>query len=379
MSPMADASGTGASIRICVLMPMHWSTQAGGAELQARTLLRELANHPSFDVHCVVRSAGESYRPQGYTLHRIPAARSLAGTFLFDAPALLDLLDRIDPDVIYQRVGCTYTGIAAWWARRRDRRMVWHVASDRDVAAHPWQFSLRAPIEQIDRRIVGFGARNASAIIVQNSAQADLLLSRFGREDAIRIPNFHPVPEECTHKPADRIRVAWIGNIKPIKRPEVFVRLAADLRDLPGVEFVMIGAQNLYGAAWEALQQRIASVPNLSYPGVLSHDEVNRLLDQSHLLVNTSRMEGFPNTFIQAWMRGVPAVSLAVNPDGVFDDETMGICAGDDYDRMAAAVRRLVGDRQGLETMGQRAASIARRDYSEANVSRLIDVLMARA
>jgi glycosyltransferase involved in cell wall biosynthesis len=373
----SPALHSGTRARVCVLMPMHWSRQAGGAELQVRALLGALSRRADLDVHCIVRSAGEDYSPEGYTLHRLQAPRSLAGTFLFDAPALLRLLDQVAPDVVYQRVGCVYTGISAWWARRRGRRMVWHVASDRDLAPQAWRMSLRAPVEQLDRWIVAFGARKASSIIVQNAAQAELLRTRFGRHDAVRIPNFHPIPPALATKPADRVTIAWVGNIKPIKRPEMFVRLASDLRDLGQVDFVMAGAQNLYGREWDDLRERIAHLPNLHYLGPRPHDEINALLDRSHLLVNTSRMEGFPNTFIQAWMRAVPAVSLSVDPDGVFQGEKMGICADDDYERMALAVRRLATDRRGREAMGARAAAIARSDYSDANLERVIDLLIS--
>ncbi len=57
--------------------------------------------------------------------------------------------------------------------------------------------------------------------------------------------------------------------------------------------------------------------------GAISQQEVNAELANAHVLVNTSLYEGFPNTFIQAWMRRTVVVSLNVNPDGIFD-ETAG-------------------------------------------------------
>ena len=63
--------------------------------------------------------------------------------------------------------------------------------------------------------------------------------------------------------------------------------------------------------SWPRSRQRRIS----STAARLSQAEVNALLEHTDLLVNTSDYEGFSNTFIQAWMRRVPVVSLRVDPD----------------------------------------------------------------
>ncbi len=98
-------------------------------------------------------------------------------------------------------------------------------------------------------------------------------------------------------------------------------------------------------AQWnDALRQQIASLPNLTHLGQLNQDEVNKQLSGAYAFVNTSVYEGFPNTFIQAWLREVPVISLAVNPDDILDRAAVGIHARTEQGLMEA-VRRLVEDR----------------------------------
>jgi hypothetical protein len=45
--------------------------------------------------------------------------------------------------------------------------------------------------------------------------------------------------------------------------------------------------------------------------------------DQCKVFINTSKYEGFPNTFLQAWRRGIPVIS-SVDPDDVIQSKKLG-------------------------------------------------------
>jgi glycosyltransferase involved in cell wall biosynthesis len=361
--------------RLCILIPWHWAAQMGGAEMQVRMLVERLVSLDAFDVHFVARDSEPRHVPDGYALHWIPAHKAVCGTFLLDVPSLWRLLLRLQPHVIYQRVAGAYTGTAAYYARRHHRRMVWHVSNDRDLMPVPWRLSLRSPLEQLNQRLIDYGARRADAIIVQNFEQAELLRRHYGRSDAVHISNFHAAPAQLPTKAHDRLLVCWIGNIKPTKQPEFFLRLAADFRNRSNVEFHMVGALQMKRKAWESLLARIPKLPNLQYSGFQAHDAIYKLLSTAHVLVNTSYVEGFPNTFIEAWLREVPVVSLSVNPDGVFDKDRFGICADGSYERLRDAVERLIANPILRAEMGQRASVFARKRFSERNIEQIIQVL----
>jgi glycosyltransferase involved in cell wall biosynthesis len=338
-------------------------------------LVERLVSLDTFEIHCVARNTDPHHVPDGYALHCIPSHKVVSGTFLLEVPSLLRLLHQLQPEVIYHRVACAYTGAATYFTHKNQRRMVWHISSDRDLMPIPWKLSLRSPLEQLNKRFVDYGAGRADVIIVQNFVQAELLRRNYGRSDAVHISNFHPAPALPPTKAHDRLLVCWIGNIKELKQPELFLRLAADLRNRSNVEFHMVGAPQLKRKAWEALHARMRRLPNLHYSGFQPHAAIDNLLSTAHVLVNTSYVEGFPNTFIEAWLREVPVVSLSVNPDGVFDEDRFGICADGSYDGLRNAVERLIANSTLRAQMGQRASVFARDRFSERNIAQVIQVI----
>ena len=329
------------------------------------------------EIHYLTHFVDGRYRARNYRVHLIGAGGAIPRLgYLMEAHSLYAALRKIAPDAIYQRVACAYTGICAFYARRRGVPLIWHVAHDSDVAPRLLEQVRNIPRQRLEILAVGYGARNATAIVVQTRQQADLLRQTYGRNADDVIPNFHPLPKETIDK-SGPLTVTWIANLKPWKRPDAFVRLARSFSSQPEIRFVMVGAPAAKTAstAWQdSLMRSIADTSNLEYRGQLSNHEVNELLARSHIFVNTSMYEGFPNTFIQAWQRGVAVVSLHVDPDGVLEGEVTGIAAQTESG-LEAAVRKLIVDPEALAGYSTRGREYALANHSLDNARRLIQLI----
>src|SRR6185503_8425225 len=167
--------------------------------------------------------------------------------------------------------------------------------------------------------------------------------------------------------------VAWIANLKPLKNPGAFVRLARRFAHRSDTRFVMVGGTT--ESDWTKQQlQAIAATPNLDYVGAVSQSEVNSLLEHTDLLVNTSDYEGFSNTFIQAWMRRVPVVSLHVDPDRLLSRGGLGAVTGDE-DALHRRVAELLDDPDRCAAIGARARRYALEHHAESNIETLARLL----
>jgi len=362
--------------RICIVIPKYWGTKMGGAQYQGKLIYEHLKAMPEVDVHFV----GRRIRAESLSdphIHNVGRGHPIGGSFLADTPRFLATLRTLRPDVIYQRVACTYTGLAALYARRYGARLVWHAAHDSDVKPAPrLGKGLKSIVRRLDDRLIDFGIRHADTIIAQTYHQSTLLEENLGLIPTAVIPNFHPAPVSRIDKDPNSVLIAWVANIKPFKRPELFVRLAREFGERDDVKFVMVGAPPLADPAWPALAAEIAATPNLSYLGALPQESVNDLLHRAHIFVNTSTAEGFANTFIQSWMRGVPVLSLSVDPDGLLSSGKYGLFANEDYDVLRNLMHRLISDTGLRSRLGENAAAYALSSHSVSNMDRLIHLLL---
>jgi glycosyltransferase involved in cell wall biosynthesis len=219
-----------------------------------------------------------------------------------------------------------------------------------------------------------YGVRHADQIIVQTGDQARKLHETYGLDAAAIVPNFQPAP---TEQPPPRdpqvLRAIWVGNIKAVKRAELFVDLAAHFANRNDLRFVMIGRPG-EPAQYGALHQKMKSLPNLDYLGEQPIERVNSEIAASDVLVTTSAYEGFPNTFIQAWLRGVPVLSNRVDPDGCLTKGGAGLLVGEG-EGLVRALGELHADRVRLAALAKAAREYGFANHLPDKADRLISLL----
>jgi glycosyltransferase involved in cell wall biosynthesis len=356
--------------RVCLLLPSHWGAAKGGAELQAHLFSDYLARNTNHEVLYLTKRAPVDSERYTYQIRSLGNGHPQRFGMFWDASSLLRALATFKPDVIIQRVASAYTGIAAFYSRRHRAKLIWHVSSDRDVGDQP-EVPTGRVAGLIDAALFRFGVRNATAVVTQTEDQARVFEQNYGRAADAVVPNFAVAPARAWDK-AERFTVLWIANLKPLKRPELFVQLAEDLNQCD-MSFKIIGRRD--NSPWcDSILKQISLSRSIEFLGELELEDVNAQLERAHLLVNTSLYEGLPNTFIQAWLREVATITLGVDPDGMITASKLGYCAPT-YDALKAQVLKYFSDRTALNVLATGARELAMERFSMNNAQALRDVI----
>lgn len=370
-------------MKVCVVVSGHPAVTMGGAQYQAHLLAQELGRGDGVSVTYLSKEVpnGEIAAQLPYSVRRIgdeSTARRRA--LLLDAPSLWESLCQIQPDVIYQRMKQSYTGICARYARARGIPFFFHVASITDLSTRllPRRLSMDMPLKVAETALGNWGIRNASHVIVQNQVQAQTLTQTFGREPTRIVYNFQPLPQSLPQKSPDRLRVLWVGNIKAQKRPEMFLALARAFADHPEMEFWMVGRPS-QNREHRQLMSDLQNTANLRYFGAQPLEKVNELMSQADIFVATSpeNTEGFPNTFIQAWAHGAVLVST-IDIDGGLNEMGVGFRVRD-FEELRAVIAKLAGDPEYRRHYAVRGFEHVHRTHSMKNAAELANLVLETA
>jgi len=346
-----------------------------GGETVQHMLLARAWRDLGHDVSMIVFDDGQGAIRMVDGIRLIAAHRRHAGLpglrfFHPRASKLFSALLTADAEVYYQSPAGAFTGITAWFCRMAGRRFIFRVASDSDCEKEHSRIRFWR-----DRRLFEYGLRHADLVAAQTQAQAYMLNENHRLEAAL--VNMLVEPARRPTPPVGKdIDVLWLSNLRPLKRPELVLELA---RQLPDVKFTLAGGPfpgSRGGTYYEDVCAAASRVPNVSMPGAVRYTDSGGWFDRARIFLNTSSVEGFPNTFLQAWLRGVPVVSF-FDPDGLIRRLRLGAVAAS-TDDMRESIRGLLESDVYRENIGQRAHDFATREFTSAAASRYIELIEAR-
>ncbi len=334
----------------------------GGAELQQVFLARELAAR-GYRVSFVTldHGQGDGVEHDGITVYAAYAeSAGIPGVRFFHPrwTGLWAAMKRAGADVYYKRCADYEVGQAALWCRRRGRLFVFATACDADcMVPLPLLTSGR------ERYLYRLGLRLASGVIAQTETQQRLLLDNFGVASSV-------VHNCCPAAPTDemakfrgngdgRPHVLWVARIAEQKRLEWLLDVA---ERRPHMVFDVVGAAGGQSAYETNLARRAAGIANVVMHGRVPHSDMPQFYRRASVLCCTSLFEGFPNTFLEAWSRGLPVVST-FDPDGVLAQNGLG-WAADTVEGLAENLERACTSPEEW-----RAASAAAKQYCARNHS----------
>jgi glycosyltransferase involved in cell wall biosynthesis len=321
--------------------------QAGG-HTRIVNLAKKFANLPDYRVSCLVGDFGQPEETEidGVRLIKAPIDRPHAILKVFKK------LRSVKADVYIDFCASPRLMLLRLLKKTYKSKYIFLVGSDSDVTGE-----YRKIANNLYYYTYNSGLKHADAIICQTPKQVKLLREKYKLSSHCVLSPYFDI--EQPKKKKKKENVLWVGRAATYKNPEAFISLA---QKFPGERFVMICNESLYDKEFmKTLKTRLAALKNLKFFDYIEYPDIQKFFKSAKLLVNTSKFEGFPNTFIEAAMNYTPILSLNVDPNGMLSNFKAGVCCGGDTGQFFKAFKVLVSEEGKLGEYGENAYRYAEK------------------
>lgn len=330
--------------------------QIGGAELQTTMIARGLAQRGLRVAHVVypISDPLPLEEPAPTLVEREAWAGGGRLGRLTEARAVWRGLRAADARIYVVRGSGGHLIAAAAFCDVARRHLVFSTSNDLDFDFH------RPDRHRSVLRIYRQSIRRADRIVVQTRQQERLARDEFPQLDPLVIPSFAQPAEPTRSEPEYFL---WVNRLVDYKQPERYLELAEALPDLQ-FKMIAVPTSETSSRLTETLRAADERLPNLELLEPRPREQLLEDLGGAIAVATTSRAEGMPNTFLEAWARGVPVLSLGIDPDAKIADNDIGIVAGDSMEAMIEGARKLAEDGGARAAMGSRAREFVRSVHS---------------
>ena len=326
---------------------------AGGAESQVMMMARALADK-GYKVSIITELDESNPVIQKWGVHWHHVGFNYLGGSKKQLPEnwfqLCSKIHSLRPDIIHIKHPRHLLMPLGILARTIGAKLFFHAAIDKDFD----QESLKHE-PPLARWLYDSGLKLTAGIIAQTKYQ-ETQITQLKKYQVDVVSNIFESSNHGTARPNLNKRefFLWVGSNSERKRPQIFIELAKQVQSF---KFVMIYAQ---GDGTGNISQ--ANIPsNLELVSQLPRHQLFDYYERSHALISTSRLEGFPNVFLESWATGTPVLSVNVDPDDVITTHQLGNVV-DSASALIALCESYQEDMQKLETQGKNGLAYV-QDY----------------
>ena len=239
-------------------------------------------------------------------------------------PKTFKALKKIKPDYVYESVPFWGSFITNVYCRVLGIKHIIRISNDRHLDN---RFLMVA--SKWNQQLLFLGLKQCDLILVQNNFQLEALKKKFKNQTIKKIYNPIKINREFNISKNEMTGYfVWIANFRFQKNLKLLFEIAESFQN---EEFIIAGVpKQPYDKESTQFIEKLKCLPNVKFLGKVDRDRILPLLKGAKFLLNTSRFEGFSNTFLEAMVTGTPILSTPfVNPDGIIENNKIGIIYND--------------------------------------------------
>ncbi len=346
-------------------IPFH----AGGGEVQLYFLGTELSNDPRYEIVYLVGDFGQA------KIERFNKIMLFRGTKpLFDMPwykigfgaiKTLWCLIKINADIYFERTSSPRLGLVSLYCKIFKKKLIYMTAADIDCnGQYPKIYG------KIFHRIYNYGLKNVNAVIVQSEKQQRLMKKNYGIE-SIFIKSLFRIRDSIN---IEKKFTLWIARCHWMKKPNIFLDM---VKLFPNEKFVMISPKAADDhKLFDSIKQKAKTYSNLTFIEEVSFIDSQYYFDQAKVFVNTSTVEGFPNTFLQAGLSKTPILSLDISPDDFLHNIEGGVCTNGNIKLFFSMYEKLVNNIPHRKMLGNNIFEYVKKHHNAKSIAEQYKKLM---
>jgi glycosyltransferase involved in cell wall biosynthesis len=241
---------------------------------------------------------------------------------------------------VYKRIKQTkpdffYLGIPGWTSSLfgiicylLQVKFIIRISSDIVLDDRPYK-----PLSIAEKFLQRIGFKLSYCILCQNDYQLGVIKKEFPQKRVIKLTNpFFSITSNYVESVGSRQYIAWLGIFRYPKNLKLLYEIAFLLKE---EQFVIAGSKGTNGLDTETFTYlgKLKQLSNVRFIGFLNRKQVLPFLQNAKYLLNTSRYEGFSNTFLEAMSIGTPIITTnKVNPDSIISKFNLGVVYSDPAD-----------------------------------------------